>query len=366
MLKLAKFTSDLSMQSFPIFKTKIPGKGKKFDLNDPKQVEEYFNYKAGEEITKIKKYLESNTFVAYLLGKKNAGKGTYSKIFMNIFGSDKVAHVSVGDVVRKVDEEMADPGKKKDLIDFLEKNYRGYYSLEDIIKAQERRGTGKPLLPTEYILALLKREINCVGRKALFIDGLPRTLDQVSYSLFFRELIGFRDDPDMFILVQVPEAVIDERLKYRVVCPVCHTPRNLKLLVTSEIGFDKKEGKFYLRCDDPACKAARMVPKEGDELGIEPIRERLVSDGKLIEQAFSLYGVPKILLRNSIPVEKAKEMVDDYELTPEYVLKYENGKVMVPQKPWTVKDDDGVESYSLMPQAVVLSMITQMVEVLDL
>jgi len=351
---------------FPIFKTKIPGKTKKFDLTDPVQASEYFEDKAGEEIAKIKKYLQKNTFVAYLLGKKNAGKGTYSKIFADIFGKDKVGHISVGDVVRAVDLEMADPQKKKELIEFLKKNYRGYYSLEEILKSQENRGTQK-LLPTEYILALLKREISKLGRKALFIDGLPRTLDQVSYSLFFRELIGFRDDPDFFILIQIPEAVIDARIKSRVVCPKCQTPRNLKLLITKEVIYDEKEGKFYLLCDNPECQKARMVPKEGDELGIEPIRDRLVSDGQLIQQAFQLYGVPKVLLRNSVPVNQAKEMVDDYEITPEFVLEHiGGGKVKVSQKPWVVKDDQGVDSYSLLPQPVALSMIKQIAEILEL
>lgn len=354
------------MSNFPVFKTKIPGQNKKFDLNDPKQVEEYFQYKAGEEITKLKKYFKKNTFVAYLLGKKNAGKGTYSKIFMEIFGKDKVGHISVGDIVRGVDLEIADPKKKKELLNYLEKNYRGYYSIKEIIKSQEDRGTGKPLLPTEYILALLKREIAKMPKKTLFIDGLPRTLDQVSYSLFFRDLIGFRDDPDMFILIQIPESVINARIKTRVICPKCNTSRNIKLLLTGRQIYDEKEKKFYLLCDNPECGGARMVPKEGDELGIEPIRGRLITDGKLIEQAFSLYGVPKVLLRNSVPV-KEKDKVDDYEITPEYVLEHSGGgKVKVSVKPWVIKDDDGIGSYSLLAYPVALSMIKQIVEVLDL
>lgn len=354
------------MQNFPIFKTKIKGKDKKFDLSDPKQVEDYFQYKAGDEIAKIKAFLKEDSFIAYLLGKKSAGKGTYSKIFTSIFGSDKVAHISVGDIVRAVDGEMADSQKKSELIGYLKKNYRGFHSLEEIIQSQENRGTSKPLLPTEYILALLKREIEKSGHKTLFLDGLPRTLDQVSYSLFFRELIGFRDDQDMFILFQVPEAVIDERIKTRVICPKCHTPRSLKLLVTKEAGFDEKEGKFFLKCDNPECNKERMVTKEGDELGIEPIRERLTNDGKLIEQAFTLYGVPKILLRNSVPVSQAKEFVDDYELTPEFVLEHiGKGEVKISQKPYTIKDDEGIESYSLMAPAVALSMIKQIADVLE-
>lgn len=356
------------MQEFPIFKTKIAGKTQKFVFSDPREVAAYYEYKAGDEIGKLKKYLEKNTFVAYLLGKKNAGKGTYTKQFMSIFGSDQVAHISVGDLVRGVDEEMADPAKKADLVNYLNVNYRGYHSLDDILHAQEERGTTKPLLPTEYILALLKREIQRIGKKALFIDGLPRNLDQVSYSLFFRDLIGFRDDPDMFVLIQIAESIIDARMRTRVICPKCHTPRSPKLLITKDIAYDAKAGQFYLLCDNPECNKARMVTKEGDELGIESIRDRLTLDGELIDKAFNLHGVPKVLLRNNVPVAEAPELVDDYELTPEFVLGHDqaNKKVTVAQKPWIVKDDDGVDSYSLMPQAVTVAMIKQIVEVLGL
>jgi len=353
--------------NFPVFKTKIPGKTKKFDLTNSGEVQKYFEYKAGEEIAKIRKYLEKNTFVAYFLGKKGAGKGTYSNLFASIFGSDKVGHISVGDIVREVDLEIKEPKKKKELVEFLQKNYRGYHSLEEILRSQEERSTTKPLLPTEYILALLKRKIGQMPKKSLFLDGLPRNLDQVSYSLFFRELIGYRDDPDMFILIDIPESVIDARIKTRVVCPKCAKSRNTKLLLTSIVKYDEKNKQFYLCCDDPKCQQARMLPKEGDELGIEPIRERLNNDGKLIEQAFSLYGVPKILLRNSVPVTQAQEMVDDYEITPEYVLEnVGGGKVKVSTKPWVIKDDAGVASYSLLAQPVALGMIKQITEVLGL
>lgn len=354
------------MQDFPVFKTKIHGDNKTFDLSDPQKVKEYYQHKAGKEIQMIRDYLDKNTFVAYLLGKKNAGKGTYSKAFMEIFGKDKVAHISVGDVVRLVDEEMTDPKKKEDLISYLKQNYRGYHSLEDILASQSDRGIGKPLLPTEYILALLKREISRLGHKTVFIDGLPRTLDQVSYSLFFRELIGYREDPDFFILIQIPETVIDERLKYRRVCPICKTPRNLKLLVTKNVGFDNDIGEYYLQCDTPECNKAVMVTKEGDEQGIQLIKDRLDADEKLIDQAFQLYGVPKVLLRNSVPVDQA-DLVDKYELTPEFVLESgSDGQVKVSTKDWVIKDDKGVDSYSLMPQAVVVGMIKQVCEILGL
>jgi len=349
---------------FPIFKTKIEGITEKFNLTDPKEQREYFELKAGREIEKLREYLKENTFVAYLLGKKNSGKGTYSKMFAEIVSPERVEHFSIGDMVRGIDKELADPEKKKDLIKFLEKNYRGRLSLNEIIRDLENRDT-KTLRPTELILTLVKREMEKRAKKALFIDGFPRDLDQINFSLFFRDLIGHRDDPDIFVLIDVPENVIDQRIKWRRVCPICQTSRNLKLLPTSNVGYDKQENEFYLICENDGTKMER---KEGDELGIEPIRERLKMDERLMEMAFSLYGIPKILLRNSLPVEVAKKFVDDYEITPEYNLEWdEKGKkVKIREKSWIFLDDERVKSFSLLPQPVVVSLIKQMVEVLNL
>jgi len=352
---------------FPIFKTKIKGLNRTFNLIDLQEQKEYFELKAKRGIKKLREYLKENTFVAYLLGKKNSGKGTYSKIFAEIISPERIEHFSIGDMVRAADLELVDKKKKKDLLNFLERNYRGRFSMAEIISALKKRNT-KTLLPTELILVLIKREMEKKEKKALFIDGFPRDLDQIDFSLFFRDLIGHRDDPDVFILIDVPENVIDQRIKWRRFCPICQASRNLKLHLTSKIGYDEKKKEFYLICDNPNCQEARLVKKEGDELGVEPIRERLEMDGKLIEQSFSLYGIPKIFLRNSLPVKEVPKFVNDYEITPEYNFEWdkEQKKVIIKKKPWIILDDEGIESFSLLPQPIVVSMIKQIVEVLNL
>jgi len=353
-------------QQFPIFKTKIKGVNKEFDLTDPKEQKEYFKLKAGKEIEKLREYLKKNTFIVYLLGKKNSGKGTYAKMFAEVVWPEKIAHFSVGDMIRGIDEELEDPGKKKELIDFLKANYRGRFSLNEIIHDLENRDT-ITLRPTELILSLVKREIGRKEKKALFIDGFPRDLDQISYSLFFRDLIGYRDDPDIFILIDVPDTVIDARIKSRVICPGCKTPRNSRLLISdTKVEYDRKADEFYLICEK--CGNQRMVPKEGDELGVKAIKERLKIDENLMERAFSLYGIPKVLLRNSVPTERAKDFIDDCEITPEYNYQWDekNKKVKIIKKPWTIPDDNGIPSYSLLAQPVAVSLIKQMVDILNL
>lgn len=357
----------MSTFNFPIFKTKIIGLEKSFNLADPDERKEYFNLKAGEEIRKLKEFLGGNTFVAYLLGKKNSGKGTYAKLFMEALNDGKIAHVSIGDIVRSVHQSLADSDKRNELMNFLKLNYRGFVSLNKAIEAVISRDT-KTLLPTELALALAKWEISRMEKKAIFIDGFPRDLDQVSYSLYFRDLIGYRDDPDFFIFIDVPEAVINERMKTRVVCPVCHTPRSTKLLITREIGYDKEKNEFYLICDNPSCNKARMVAKEGDELGIEAVKQRIEADEKVMNLILNLEGIPKIFLRNSIPVKLAKDYVDDYEITPAYSYKWNDNsqKVEIIEEPWTINDDNGEPSYSLLAPAVAISLIKQTANVLGL
>jgi adenylate kinase family enzyme len=352
---------------FPIFKTKNEGLARNFNLTDPKERKKYFEFKAGKEIEKLREYLKKNTFIAYLLGKKNSGKGTYSKMFAEIINPQKIDHLSIGDMIREIDEELKNKERKKELIAFLEKNYRGFRSLKEIISVLEKRNT-KVLLPSELILALVKREILKRKKKSLFIDGFPRDLDQINFSLFFRDLIGYRDDTDFFVLIDVPDSVIDERIKWRRVCPNCKTSRNLKLLPTSRIGYDKNKKEFYLICDNPNCKGVKMLPKEGDRFGIKPIKERLKLDEKLIEKSFSLYGIPKIILRNSLPVKEVKKYVDDYEITPEYCFQWDEKrkKVETKENPWIILDNDGVQSFSLLAPPVVVVLIKQMVDILGL
>src|SRR3989344_3750383 len=260
---------------FPIFKTKIDGSDQKFMLEDPVERRKYFDLKAGPEIEKIRDYLQKgNTFVGFLLGPKNSGKGTYTKLFMEAVGGDRVAHISVGDIVRSAQKAGRDESQKKELVKFLQTRYRGFMKVEEII-ASVVDWNISTLLETEGILALVEWEVSRLGRKAIFIDGFPRNIDQISLSLYFRALMGYRDDPDFFVYINVPESVIDEKIE------------------------------FYLICDSPNCQGfgtARMVGKAGDSLGIEAMRDRIEMDKKVIKRLLDIQGVPKVYLRNSIPV----------------------------------------------------------------
>lgn len=351
---------------FPIVSTKT-SEGKTFDLTDSSQRKAYFEYKVGKEIKKLRDYLKDHQLIAYFLGKKSSGKGTYAKILAEILGGDTIVHFSIGDMVRSFDSVLADPQKKTELIQFLTENYRGFLSLEKIIESLEGRST-KVLLPTELIITLAKREIQKIGQKTIFIDGFPRDIDQLAYTLFFKDIIGRHADRDLFVLIDVPTSVIDERVKFRVICPLCQTSRNTKLLPTKEVEYDVTENKFYLHCDNSNCSKPRMVIKEGDEFGIGPIKTRLEKDGLLIKEVSKIAGMAKICLRNSIPLENVKEVTDEYEITPEYTYQWDENqkKVKILEKAWEVADDSGQKVNSLTPPPVVVSLIKQLARGLGL
>jgi len=156
-----------------------------------------------------------------------------------------------------------------------------------------------------------------------------------------------------------------------VICLQCQSPRNVRLLRTKDVDYDSAAKEFYLLCDNPSCEGFgknRMVAKEGDELGIEAIRERIEVDKKVMEVLMDLQGVPKIFLRNAVPVEVASEYIDDYEITPAYRYEWDGelNKVRVIEESWVVEDDDGLPSYSLLPAAVAVSLIKQTAQVLGL
>jgi len=343
-------------------------KSKNLNLNTVTGRAKYFQKHAQKEIEEIKEYLDSKTFVGFLLAKKSAGKGTYSKMFQEVIGQDRVVTISIGDLVRETHAKLDEnPNNIKELINKLVPNYRGYISLEDSLKAFLDRNQST-LIPSEFILALIKEKLSEFPDKAVFIDGFPRGMDQITYALYFRQIMNLRPDPDFFVLINVPETIIEERIKTRVICPTCNTARNMKLLPSEFADYNKKTKEIFLICDNVDCagyKKQAMVKKDGDELGLEPIRNRIKNDAELIKQALQLHGIPKVILNNSIPV-KDKEKYKEYEITPEFVHKVDeaNKKVKVIEKPWIVKDDEGNDSYSLLAAPVVLSMIKQIHSIL--
>jgi len=344
-------------------RTKKEGDNGIYDISSVSGRSKYFHSKVGEEIGLLKEYLRQKSFVAYLVAPKMAGKGVYTKMLGEIIGTKYFETISVGDVVRDAEKEYLEGGKNSELYGYVKSNYRGLLNLEEAFESLTNRST-TTLMPTEFILTLVKRRIDESEGKTLFIDGFPRKVDQVSYSLYFRELINHRNDPDLFILINIPLSVIDARIKSRRICPKCQTSRNASLFPTSDVRVDKNR-EIYLMCDNPECEPTRMVGKEGDEKGIGIIEERIVGDLELMDLARRMYGIERIELFNALEKNKAFEYVDDYEITKETKFEVINGKIEKKESLFTALDDNR-EYYSLYAAPVVVQLIKQFVKVLGL
>lgn len=357
-LKDFKYTIDYS---------KFPAKKEtkhEYDLYSPEGRRLYFNAKAGEEIELIREYMKNSTFVAYMLAPKQAGKGTYTAMLKEVIGSEYMTNLSVGDVVRAAELEYNEKGKDSELYQYAQKNYRGFLSLDEAFDALTNRSVAK-LIPDEFVMILIKHAMAGAEKKSIFLDGFPRTADQVAYSLLFRELINYRDDPDFFVLINVPMAIIDDRIKERLVCPKCNTSRNLRLNPTSKVNFDNKTGKYGLLCDNPECSGEQMVAKEGDDKGIMLIESRIKTDLDLMVMARKMYGISKIELYNSIEVDRTAEFYDDYEMTQENYYEGASDCIVKKTRPYQISEN-GMQMKSLTPAPVVLQFIHQLVEVLGL
>lgn len=317
---------------FPVVATKTSGVSKTFDLSTPSSRKPYFEAKVGKEIKKLRQYLQKNHVLINMIGKKNSGKGTYTKMFLEAVGLP-ATQLSVGDIVRE---------------------------------ANVARVTDK-LLPTDKILELVRKEAQKSQFPIVFLDGFPRNIEQIEYATQIRKVLGLPKGRDLFVLIDIPEAVMDERMKNRVVCPTCHTPRHPKLLLTKFLDRDPKTKDFFLRCDRTGCDESRMVPKEGDELGIEAIRGRLNQDQAVMDEILRIKNLERIMLSASLPVDLSHQ-VDDYEIHLIYDLVWEEKtkKVLPRPRKWVFTDDLGKSSYTLFPPAVTTYMIREMVSVLDL
>ena len=112
-----------------------------------------------------------------------------------------------------------------------------------------------------------------------------------------------------------------------------------------------------------------MYGKEGDEMGIDSIRERLELDDQLIDKIFRFLVFQKGLIRNAVPTELSKEimwMIMKSRRHTSMSTTKKTGKVKTIEKPFVVKDDEGVEVYSLLAPPVALSLIKQLVRILGL
>jgi len=332
------------------------------DLTKRADRHQYFHKRLGSDLERFKEIFAKYTFLAYWLAPKSAGKGTYIGLIKEIVGDDKFAQISVGDLVREF-QQRYNAGQQKELEKELAPHYRGFMPLKEAMEATAVPDLQKTM-PTEFVLALIKAKIDKLEGKIVFLDGFPRTEDQILYALVMRDLVAYRSDPDFFVLIHIPIQIIDDRFKYRRVCPKCGLSRNIHLLPTEKVEWDTQKNEPILICENPECNNQPLVAKQGDHLGVKGLENRLVKDYNLVQMAQNLHGIPKINLYNAVPADQAKDLVKDYELTPWFEFEYKNGQVIRSTKPYSVFQDNK-EYYSLLAGPATVQFIRQILEVFD-
>jgi len=329
--------------------------------------QDYFKRKLGNKLDKFIEQVDQGEFVLFFLAKKQAGKGTYSKLLQDL-SKNKIVHISIGDLVREAERRAKDPEDRKELVADLKDFYKGGEDLEKVADTFANQSVESKLLPTEMIMALIENAVKDNQGRPVIIDGFPRALDQVALSLQMREDFEKKGLPAAFVEIDCPDEVLEQRYIHRRSCPACQTPRNIKLLLTEDIEYDKEKDEFHLICDHPTCsgKQVKMVQKQGDDQGIEAIAEKQKIVTEIMKEIKEKSGDSHITVYNSVPIVQVTEE-DMEDFTDEAELRWdpEQEHVVRTFKPMKVKNDQGEEAYSRWPEAVVVEMVDKLTGWLD-
>ncbi|XP_010530692.1 PREDICTED: adenylate kinase 2, chloroplastic [Tarenaya hassleriana] len=158
-------------------------------------------------------------------GAPASGKGTQCELITQKYG---LVHISAGDLLRAEIESGSENGRRAK--EFMEKGQ---------------------LVPNEIVVMMVKERLSRPDsrEKGWLLDGYPRSLSQAT------ALKGFGFQPDLFIVLEVPEEVLVERVVGRRLDPVTGKIYHMKYSPpeTEEIAarltqrFDDTEEKVKLR-----------------------------------------------------------------------------------------------------------------------
>lgn len=327
---------------------------------------EFFTRRIPREVKKFNELIEKKPIVLFMLAKKMAGKSTYAGHLSEVT-DDKFIFIAVGDLMREA-ELIANTGLGRALLHDTFRDSR--FAEEEIIRFIKsiKKLDQTILYPTPYIVRMLEILLAEIGEenpgKSIIIDGLPRNVEQLDAALDLAKRYKKEGREWFFVEIDCPNSVLEARIVGRRICPICHTSRNIKFLITPEIEYDEKTGEFYLICDNPTCNRQKMIRKPGDELGIKPLAARQKEIEKTILAARK--RVPEnryIIVHNAVPVDEA-EGYDPKDFTQEAELTWDekNKRVRVDYVPWITKDDEGRDVYSRYSEPVAAELIKELVK----
>jgi len=330
---------------------------------------QFFIERIPKEVKKLTAFIKRKPIVIFMLGKKLSGKSTYAA-HLSEATDGGFSFYSVGDMMRDI-ESVANTKFGASLLYKSLRELNINKTKVDNFLEDVKRIDQKKLYPTDIVYYFLKLMLDTAiekdSRKSLIIDGFPRSIEQIEYAL---KLARFYQKAGMewfFVEINCPNSVLEARISGRRFCPKCNSSKNIKLLLTKDVGYDESTKEFYLLCDTPSCKRVRMIRKPGDELGIKVLEERNKETEAMIEECKKrISPLRYIIVYNSLPVEEASSYNEE-DFTKEAKLKWnaKDKKVEIEYIPWIVKDDNGKECYSRYSEPVAADLIKELFHKLE-
>lgn len=193
--------------------------------------------------------------VVIFLGPPGAGKGTQA---VRITERYNIPQISTGDLFRE--------------------NIKNGTPLGEQAKGYVERGE---LAPDSLVLDMLFDRVDREDcKKGYLLDGFPRTIPQAE-ALDAR----LKNTNVVVINLDVPDALIIERISGRIVCKECGTPFHRTALPPKKEGIcDRCGGELYQRKDDTKEVVERRLQVFHEQTA--PLREYYKKQGRLI----TIYG----------------------------------------------------------------------------
>jgi adenylate kinase len=159
-----------------------------------------------------------------LMGPPGAGKGTQAEFIKAAY---PIPHISTGDMFRAAVKQQTPMG----------------------MEAKKYMDSGK-LVPDEVTIGVVKERLaepDCA--KGFLLDGFPRTVQQ---AVALDEILsGMNGKIDLVLNIDVPAAVLFDRMTGRVSCEQCKAVFNTKFKAPKTEGIcDHCGGKLIRRADD--------------------------------------------------------------------------------------------------------------------
>lgn len=165
------------------------------------------------------------------LGPPGSGKGTQAQLIAKNY---KIAHISTGDIFRKI----ITTGKPKKLAD----------SIKDYVK----KGL---LVPDNIVFEAVKTILR--RKKSFILDGYPRNINQAKLLDGF---LNTRNGIQQVIYFEIPDKEIIKRLTSRRTCPKCGRVYNLYTLKPKKDNLCDICGvKLIIRDDDKLSTVKRRL-----------------------------------------------------------------------------------------------------------